>query len=68
VHARKAYEGGSRKLAEEARHQAKLRKLAKKIKDDPEWDQVHYVLDAEDNFRLRAMNEVLQRLARRKIN
>ncbi len=52
----------------DARHEAKLRRLAKTIRDDPAWDQVHYLLEAKDDPRLKALNEALQNLARRRIN
>jgi len=50
------------------KHEAKLRRLAKTLRDDPEWKNVHRILDAKDNKVLSVMNEVLSKQARRKIN
>jgi hypothetical protein len=56
------------KAAIDRKHEAKARAMARKIKRDPEWANVHYLLDAEDNPRLKVMNEVLAKQARRKLN
>lgn len=58
----------SSQQAVDRRHEAKPRRLAKPIRDDPAWDQAHYLLEAKDNPRLKALNEALPKLARRKIN
>ena len=50
------------------RRDAPLTKQARALRDDPEWDQAHSIPDAEDNPRLKAMNEVFRAMARRKIN
>jgi len=56
-----------RRAADRA-HEAKARRLVKKIKEDPEWGDVHLIVDAKDNPRLQAMNDVLTKQARRKVN
>lgn len=56
------------KRAEEQRHEGKMRALASSIKNDPEWKDAHQTADADENPQLEAMNEVMQKRAKKKIN
>lgn len=52
--------------AEDKRHEARFEQLAKQVRSEA--GQVHVIPEAQDNPRLEAMNQVLQKRARRKIN
>ena len=56
------------KKTEDEKHEAKVRRLAKELRESPDWENVHTILDAEDDLKLKVMNEVLREHARRKIN
>ena len=45
-----------------------LERLQKEFREDPDYEKIHYTLDAKDNPRLPVMNAVLAKAARRKVN
>ena len=52
------------KGAKGAKFESALKKAARELNEDPDWEKVHYTLDAKDNLPLQVMNEVL----RKKVN
>lgn len=56
------------KAAEEARHEAQAQAAMRELREDPEWENVHYTRDAKDNPRLEAMNQGLAQAAKKKAN